>query len=312
MTSSHLGAIRAISLSLMAAVFVTASGAVRAADDPAASPSTPPVQLLSLDRKASARQDDVRVTVELDQNPLIAGQPTWVTTTVKNLGKDEVVWTHAALCPIAVRVEGVHRRAEWRVEEWQRSGYDSLRDYAQHDMGYPEIRLRFTPKTRIGEGQSGCTDAAAASRIAPGGVVQERSRWDGATGWKLIPPPNGPVRVTAVFDDFKRVDDKGGPRGRIEVGLDALVVGGRDDLLHPMEIIDAALADPGFAALMETVDFGRDQTIYHYRPDIALWELGVFDSDEELFKVGLVDPVTGEVQQLIERPWDDERDEWPY
>ena len=34
--------------------------------------------------------------------------------------------------------------------------------------------------------------------------------------------------------------------------------------------------------------------------------------DEELFKVGLVDPVTGEVQQLIERPWDDERDEWPY
>lgn len=313
MSSSHLGAIRAISISLMAVASVATSAAVHAADDPAASPSPPLVEVLSLERKASARQDDVRVTIELDQNPLVAGQPAWVTTKVKNLGDTAVLWEHAALCPIAVRVAGEHQDAEWRVEDQRRrSDYDDLRGYAEHDLGYPKIELRFTPKSRIGEGQSGCTDAAATSRIPPGGVVEERSRWDGMTGWKLIPPPDGHVRVTAVFDDFKRAGDKGRPRGSIEVALDALVVGGRDDFLHPMEIIDAALADPGFAALMETVDLGRDLEIYHYRPDIALWEVGVFDSDEERFKVGLVDPVTGEVLQLIERPWDEARDEWPY
>ena len=46
-------------------------------------------------------REGVRVTIVLDANPLRAGQPTWVTTTVQNVGPDGLIWFHDG-CGIVV------------------------------------------------------------------------------------------------------------------------------------------------------------------------------------------------------------------
>jgi hypothetical protein len=43
----------------------------------------------------------------------------------------------------------------------------------------------------------------------------------------------------------------------------------------------------------------------------ATWEVGVFDYRSERFEVGLVDPRSGEVVDIIERPWREGEEPYP-
>jgi hypothetical protein len=45
-----------------------------------------------LPTSATAEQNGVRLTIELERNPLPAGQPTWITKTITNTGRDAVVY----------------------------------------------------------------------------------------------------------------------------------------------------------------------------------------------------------------------------
>ena len=70
-----------------------------------------------------------------------------------------------------------------------------------------------------------------------------------------------------------------------------------------------ALADQAFAALMDPIDVGDRRTaIVQFDLDTDLWYVGVIDPGRsprfaETFLGALVDPASGEVVALIERPW---------
>ena len=77
-----------------------------------------------------------------------------------------------------------------------------------------------------------------------------------------------------------------------------------------MEIVDAAVADPRLAPLLRLGD--GIEPIAQYDADLDLWNVGVLEHGGrhggrkdywERFTGGLVDPVTGEVVAIIERPW---------
>jgi hypothetical protein len=280
------------------------------------SPSTDaPPQLV---RSVTTRQDGIRLSMRIEGNPVVAGEPLWITTKLTNTGKTDLIWA-SGHCDNAVRVSGVMRDAMWR--DGLPAGPRDFGDFKYYTTffrldGGPTIRLGIEPWGPHGAGDRGCTEVGWAERIPPGTTRTDRSRWDGSARWQLGPPPSGVATVTASFGEYKRAGDRGSPRKHIEASLDVLIVNGRpDEWLHPMEIIDAALADPAFAALMDPIDMGdRRSAFVQYDVHTDLWYVGVIDPGRaprfaETFLGALVDPARGEVVALIERLW--VRDEDP-
>ncbi|HTG42261.1 MAG TPA: hypothetical protein VK697_11680, partial [Methylomirabilota bacterium] len=73
--------------------------AVAHSPSPGLTPVPTPVATLPsgpLDTTASASLNGVQVTIEFDRNPMPAGEPTWVTTTVTNTGADDLIWLHGS------------------------------------------------------------------------------------------------------------------------------------------------------------------------------------------------------------------------
>jgi hypothetical protein len=66
----------------------------------------------NLETTASVERDGVRVRIELDRNPMPAGEPTWVATTVTNIGDDDLIWLHGG-CAISVGVNGRMNGRRW-------------------------------------------------------------------------------------------------------------------------------------------------------------------------------------------------------
>jgi hypothetical protein len=104
----------------------------------------------------------------------------------------------------------------------------------------------------------------------------------------------------------------------IEVRLEAWVTGGADETwLSPPEVVDAALADPAFAAWAASLGTGGGiAELAWYRPELAAWEVGAIDwVDDEVgtdwMRGVLVDPHTGAVVGTIDRSWDREHDGVP-
>jgi hypothetical protein len=272
-----------------------------------ATPSlVPPVVPLRLRRSASAEQDGIRVRIELDRNPMPAGRPLTARLTVKNVGRDTVTWQHDS-CATPVHVRGEMVGVSWRPgEPAGPTDYTGLKWRASEWWvgGNPAIRLMFWPGRYVGQGEYACADVAMASEIPPGRVLRRRAVWDGMAYHRLGPPPDGRARITATFDSYRRPSLGGGFKHAIEVSLDAWVMDGRDPaMLHPMEIVDAALADPAFAAWVDAVEIGNasDQFI-QYDPEADLWEVGVYFNRGDHFVVALVDPRTGSVEGVIDRP----------
>jgi hypothetical protein len=284
---------------------------------PGASPSpsaASPTPLL-LERSASVEQDGVRVRITLERNPMPAREPTWVRTVVRNVGDDDLIWRHDG-CRISVGVGGALQGVEWRPGlpagdrdptglKWRASEW--------WGGGSPTIRITFEPEGHVGQGDVGCADVGIRERIPPGGVIRQRARWDGSATFRLGPPPSAPVRLTGRFSGYTRPSLRGGTRGSIEVALDAWILAGRDeDMLHPMEIVDAALADPRFRAFIEPIRIGAasDHVIW-YDETLDVWEVGVFLYRSDRFRVGLVDPRTGEVLGITDRPWREGEEPYP-
>jgi hypothetical protein len=87
--------------------------------------------------------------------------------------------------------------------------------------------------------------------------------------------------------------------------MDTQIVGGWDDERpHPMEVVDAALADPTFAALMDGSDFNRaDAGFITFDSARGIWYVGSCGSTDELsarWRLAGVDPVIGEVLGIVD------------
>ncbi len=112
-------------------------------------------------------------------------------------------------------------------------------------MAVPPSSSRSSPRPPIGTGGYGCSEIGHTDRIPPGKTFTDRSRWDGYAQWQLGPPPSGLATITGEFANYKRAGEQGRPEKTVAASLDVLIVGGlADERLHPMEIVDAALAVP--------------------------------------------------------------------
>ncbi|MFN8630195.1 MAG: hypothetical protein U0838_07700 [Chloroflexota bacterium] len=97
--------------------------------------------------------------------------------------------------------------------------------------------------------------------------------------------------------------------------LKSWVVGGRDGLLSPGQAVDAALAEPAFAAAIAPLQLqsGMGEFAW-YHPDTNRWEIGYLfwnDPPQERLLGVVVDGSTGAVVGKLDRPWDQATDPWP-
>ena len=116
----------------------------------------------------------VRVSIEIDRNPVPAGEFSWVTTTVENTGPDAIHW-YTDGCQIHVSVWGeLPLRWAWGRQE-PSTGFApedfagfTFKDWALNTApggaGDDPIRLDFTPESHVGRGDMGCLDVG----ILPG------------------------------------------------------------------------------------------------------------------------------------------------
>ena len=271
---------------------------------------------LLLEPSVTVEEDGIRLSMTIERNPVVAGEPVWITTKLTNTGKDDLI-SYNGRCDAAVYVSGVMKDQVWR--DGLPAGPQDYEDFKYYTTRWriddgPTIRLEIEPKGSIGTGGYGCSEMGWSDHIPPGKTLTDKSRWDGYAQWQLALPPSGVATITADLASYKRAGAS--RRKSISASLDVLVVDGlADDRLHPMEIVDAAVADPGLAPLLR-LD-GGIEPIVQYDADLDLWNVGVLEDNgrtpywELRFTGGLLDPVTGEVIAIIERPWIVGRDPGP-
>ena len=262
--------------------------------------------------------DGVKVRLTLDDYPLVAGKPAWITAKVKNEG-DTAIRYVTDTCDIPFGIRGKMVGESWRPFEATdvstilatgRSRYEDLRwRLEQEYAGDPTIHVGFAPKGALGPEEWGCGgDIGRDHRLAPGETVEWRMRWDGGTigtypAGSFGPPPEGLARLRGTFD-FKRAGTA--DKQTIEVVLYVPVTDGRDPaLLQPMEAVDAALADGAFTALIEPVQLGDgwdEQLLFDAGREV--WVVGACEDRPRhagTWKAVVVDARSGEVRRLLDR-----------
>lgn len=265
---------------------------------------TPATSPLVLDRSVSSEVDGLRLSMSIDGNPLVAGRPAWIRTRIENTGKQDIVWEDGG-CDAAVIVSARMTENEWRPSSGDHASGAISRFAATLENAVldedPTVQLEIEPKDAIGTGGYGCSDVRQSHRLAPGDAITERHRWDGFAQWQLGLPPVGTATISGILDDFERAGTGGRPTESLSVTLDALVVGGLPaEAPQPLEIMDIALADPAFGALVED---GLDgEPLLQYRKDLGLWQVGYLVRGARLV-VALVDPSARTVVAIIDRPW---------
>jgi hypothetical protein len=265
---------------------------------------TPATSPLVLDRSGSSEVDGLRLSMSIEDNPLVAGRPAWIRTKIENSGDQDILWEDGG-CDAAVIVSARMTENEWRPSSGDHASGAISRFAAAIENPVldedPTVQLEIEPKDAIGTGGYGCSDVRQSHRLAPGEAITERHRWDGFAQWQLGLPPVGIATISGDFDDFKRAGTGGRPTESLRVTLDALVVDGLpDEALQPIEIMDSALADPAFGALVES---GLDgEPLLQYRKDLGLWQVGSLVRGRRLV-VALVDPSARTVVAIIDRPW---------
>jgi hypothetical protein len=122
-------------------------------------------------------------------------------------------------------------------------------------------------------------------------------------------PPDGPRRLLLARWDPEPEDSTTATLG---FEVPAWIASDRDPLLlHPPDVVDAAVADPEFMAqIVPRLPSGHDAVLQF---DIAAgeWEVGLLGYDRRTYYLAIVDPRFGEVLRLVERPWDSDVDGFP-
>jgi hypothetical protein len=228
----------------------------------------------------------VRVTITVDRSPMPAGEPTWVTTELRNTGTDDLLY--ADDCSL-VSVSGAMEDDRWRPGFTFSGRLGEYKAWAVESLTLEDgaIWIAFTPEGIVNQGleagEYGCGDVLVVARLKPGEVRVERARWLGLTMRSYAPPPSGQVTLNGTFSFFWREsegdqDPQTESERRLSVPLAAWVQGvATPPRIDPTEAIDIALADP---------DFGRWVLGRPFRSG-ADWKLR-FDSNAHQWRVGLL------------------------
>lgn len=273
---------------------------------------------IPLPRSATVEKDGVRVTIELERNPMPAGQPTWATATVVNIGADDVAWLHDG-CAVAVNLWGSMQGATWRPGRTQVGVAANFKSAAFKQFGLKDgaIVVDFTPEKYINKkGSYGCADIGITETLPPGGSIVERTRWSGVAGLQLGPPPTGFVELTASARYFWR-EARGEPpdvtKALIDVPLPAWIENDVTAVLHPSEAIDVALLDPRLVDVLERRKIGNaNEPIVQFDPTTGSWQIGLLDHGEQpRAHLVFVDGASGLQLGFLERPWNFDVDGFP-
>jgi hypothetical protein len=281
-----------------------------------ATPTPAPTIPASLSTRAVAEQDGVRITIELERNPMPAGQPTAIMTTITNTGRDAVVYVP---CGEIVYVSAAGVGPPWRPGRSLPNPAMIWKTYLLDHQGlHSEDRyVLFFVAGQTGA-SSGCGDVAHVTSLAPGGTVHERQRWDGYAFRQLAPPPTARIDLLGTFEF-----DRGDPLAEhppednkhIEVHLDAWIAGLPDLFLDPAEAVDIALTDPRLTAILASRDLHNgNEGVVRFDPKTGLYQIGMLESGSlpvSRAHLSLVDARTGEIVGFVERNWDYAIDGYP-
>lgn len=277
---------------------------------PTPAPTIPP----GLVTTALVEHDGVRVTIELERNPMPAGEPTWVKTTVTNVGRDDLTWFHDG-CAIAVGVNGQMKDAGYRAGASLQAPFQTWKGYLLdvRTIRDGDVWIGFTPERFIGKGSFACSDVGIGDRVRPGASISRRAQWNGLGYLYGPPPPTGMVDLVGSFSYYWR-ESTGEPdditKQVIDVPLRTWVLGGSDVLLDPGEAVDAALADPRLPGVLARLEL-RNANEPYLRYDVvtSTYAIGVLVDGNppqipSTLHTAIVDAHTGDVLDFVERIWD--------
>jgi hypothetical protein len=257
---------------------------------PPVEPSGQPVTVDPTVHAASLTVEGVRVLIEADRNPMSAGEPTWVTTTVINRGPGVLRWMTDG-CQIHVGVRGQMSGVRWSAGGPQHGAAQTFKSWANQtvvELSGP-IMFGLVPEPFVGRGDIGCADLGVPHELGAGNRVVMRHSWDGFTGTFGL-PPSGPAELVATFDYWWR---DGQPEGRgpvVAARLPVLIAGGREPgALAPGQVLDVALSVPQFRAVLEA------------HPSLQEWDMPIrveFDPDNASWQVEL--RIEGGATALVE------------
>ena len=286
---------------------------------PTASPTPVPSMPADLSRTAVTVRDDIRVEIEVQRNPLPAGEPSWIKATVTNDGTTDVTWFHDG-CANPVSTWG-RSHVPWRMGMTHAEQAEMFKAYGLggwlQDPPDPHASFSFVREERLHVGPTGCADIGISDTIEPGDSITETRWWSGFANPTRALPLAGPVTILGHAGYYWRGDEPEDITSQaIELELDAWIVGGKGaERLSPAEAVDAALADPAFLAYLDTQNIanGRAQIVW-YDAELDRWEIGVmpwYEDEPPRIHGVLVDAVKGEILGPLDRPWDQDVDPFP-
>ncbi|MEO5939662.1 MAG: hypothetical protein ABIZ72_02060 [Candidatus Limnocylindrales bacterium] len=281
-------------------------------------PTAPPRPTIPVDLSATAvvEQDGVRITVELERNPMPAGQPTSIETTITNTGRDPVVYVP---CGEIMSVSAGSVGPPWRRGRELPNPALIWKSYLldQQGLNAADRSVFFFAAGQTGEA-SGCGDVAHVTTLAPGRAVHERQRWDGYAFRQLAPPPTARIDLVGRFSF-----DRGDPlaehpredRHTLEVHLDTWILGLPDTFLDPADAADIALTDARLSAILASRDLRNgNEGVVRFEPKSGVYQIGMLESGNlpvSRAHLVLVDARTGEILGFVERDWDYQVDGYP-
>jgi hypothetical protein len=299
---------------------------VEPATEVPASPTAVPETLMptmpsDLPLIGSAEVSNVLLEIELQRNPMPAGEVSWVKVTLTNVGGRNLTWLHDACASVA----GIGGASEvgWAPGVEHPEHLEMFKDYAlgghiRMDPS-PFAYATFVPRKLLGKGSYGCADIGITETIHPGDSRTETRWWTGYDGVTGFLPPGGPLTLevgSGLFWRGAEPENAVDEAIRVEFSVPVWITA-RDavDRLSPGEIVDAALADDSFASYVETqkIADGRAEIAW-YQPDRDVWEVGVmpwYETVPPRIHGVLVDAVSGQVLGLLDRPWDQATERFP-
>lgn len=141
--------------------------------------------------------------------------------------------------------------------------------------GAPHTLMGFVAEQHVGK-QLGCLDVGLTHLLKPGRKITQRAVW---TEWPHVPTPGVPVDLVATFPFAGRGEAHTESDDRpIEVHLASAILDGEPwPWMTPAQAVDAALADPVFAAWL-----AEEPAASWINPSITLdadagtWTIGLF------------------------------------
>ncbi len=247
--------------------------------------ASPPASVAPL--VATTTRDGVRVTLTLDGPPR-SGELSWATIRIENQGAAGVRWAGGGCGdPGSIFIDV--RQAFDPGREWP-GLFGRFKTVALGMGGFGDpTNVGYEDASRIGRNVA-CPASLSIEEQAPRAELSMRAGWDGSIQGAAAPP--GPATVTGWFP-FIGIAGLAAPNETdtkpITVAIETSVTGdGRAGaVLSPALVIDAALADPQFAAWVQAAPeatwINPELTVIE-----GVWHVGLFRRDRQTDLYGAV------------------------